>query len=149
MNDINISNEFIINNEINEDIQDYRYNRYPRVRVNMHDDDSDSDGESIDDSEDELTNEKKCPICLDIIYLYDRCNTKCLHEFHTSCLLKIKKNECPLCRSKLYDEDIEDIEDDEAVKDINDFYDHIQIIMDNAERNNYNRGIINDDHYDD
>ena len=88
MNDINISNEFIINNEINEDIQDYRYNRYPRVRVNMHDDDSDSDGESIDDSEDELTNEKKCPICLDIIYLYDRCNTKCLHEFHTSCLLK-------------------------------------------------------------
>ena len=93
--------------------------------------------------------ETSCSICFEYITNTNVCITKCDHKCHLSCILQILNNECPLCRSKLYDEDIEDIEDDEAVKDINDFYDHIQIIMDNAERNNYNRGIINDDHYDD
>ena len=81
--------------------------------------------------------ETSCSICFEYITNTNVCITKCDHKFHLSCILQILNNECPLCRSKLYDEDIEDIEDDEAVKDINDFYDHIQIIMDNAERNNY------------
>ena len=90
-----------------------------RMPINNHIEESESDdNDSDEDSDDELINEKKCPICLDIIYIYDRCYTKCLHEFHTSCLLKIKKNECPLCRLPItqYDEaEDDDVEDDEAI----------------------------------
>lgn len=43
-----------------------------------------------------------CPICLENIDDVDISITNCNHYFHTSCLLKIIKNECPLCKKLLF-----------------------------------------------
>ena len=47
---------------------------------------------------------KKCCICLsDIKETKNYCITECIHEFHTSCLLKwlLNNESCPICRANL------------------------------------------------
>jgi hypothetical protein len=49
-----------------------------------------------------------CCICLDELNIKEYKNistTFCNHSFHTSCLMKVKKNKCPLCCSLVYEEE--------------------------------------------
>jgi hypothetical protein len=96
-----ISSHLQLNNELNAE-------REMNVQPNFDNFDSD-DSNGIDDSDDsdesdDLDDEdldNKCPICLDLIINIDVCLTKCNHKFHTSCLMKVLTNECPLCRLSL------------------------------------------------
>ena len=45
-----------------------------------------------------------CSICTDTIINIDNnyAVTSCNHKYHLSCLFQVEKNECPLCRNKIY-----------------------------------------------
>lgn len=61
---------------------------------------------------DSFNDKDDCAICLENIGDVDISITNCNHYFHTSCLLKIKKNECPLCKNILItDVEVEEVED--------------------------------------
>ena len=50
----------------------------------------------------EIVNILECSICLENLNIdTDYIKTICAHEFHTSCLLQVKNNKCPLCRTIL------------------------------------------------
>jgi hypothetical protein len=92
-------------------------------------------------------NDYDCAICLSSVNNLNMCITECNHKFHISCLLKVKNNECPLCRAKLYEEDqnIKSQNNEDII--IDEFYNDMQDIIDHIDRNNYNRAMINDNMY--
>ena len=58
-------------------------------------------------------NTKECCFCLDSIDKVNYSITKCGHIVHTSCLvhwIKIGKDTCPLCRSVLIDETVNNMD---------------------------------------
>lgn len=48
-----------------------------------------------------MEHDNTCPICYEEFETTDVCTSKCGHKFHTSCVLNIKNNDCPLCRTPL------------------------------------------------
>lgn len=52
-----------------------------------------------------IDNKIECCICLEKILNKNISTTECNHSFHTSCLLKYNKQQCPICRQSLYKED--------------------------------------------
>ena len=51
----------------------------------------------------ECNNYNECSICLEQIVSNDTCQTLCNHTFHLSCMMKIKNNSCPLCRTQIFE----------------------------------------------
>ena len=52
-----------------------------------------------------------CPVCMEPIGKINSCVSKCGHKFCLECLLKSyrKKNNCPICRKSLTDEEYDDL----------------------------------------
>ena len=55
-------------------------------------------------------NTSTCVVCLDCIdfSLNNYCVTSCNHSFHLNCLL-LTKNNCPICKIELIDNDYENV----------------------------------------
>ena len=59
----------------------------------------------------ENNNQEDCPVCMEPIGKINSCVSKCGHKFCLECLLKSyrKKNNCPMCRKSLTEEDYDDL----------------------------------------
>lgn len=69
----------------------------------------------------ENDNQEDCPVCMEPIGKINSCVSKCGHKFCLECLLKSyrKKNNCPMCRKSLTEEDYDDLP--ELIEDTEDF----------------------------
>ena len=105
------------------------------------------------------TQQEDCPICMNSLSGEKNfCVTRCGHKFCSECIIRAARtnNDCPLCRQKLTDHDIEprpDFTNDEiyALVDDNDYYQEtfsqLRDIF-TRRQNNSSSGISSDDDID-
>lgn len=95
-----------------------------------------------------------CPICMEPLSKLNNCVSKCGHKFCLECLLKSyrKKNNCPICRKLLIEEDYEDMSP--LINDRDDFipFQQSQTLSQEIILNNYihyieNRASVNNVFY--
>ena len=55
-----------------------------------------------------MSEDTRCPICLEELTVDNFCITNCKHKFHTSCLFNIQNRKCPLCRDGIKKDNSED-----------------------------------------
>jgi hypothetical protein len=66
-----------------------------------------------------INDQLECCICLNKILNKNISITECNHSFHTSCLLKYNKQQCPLCRCLMYELSIFEIEKNQSQLSLN------------------------------